>query len=116
MRIGRRDRDAAIERSTTLEAPDEPLTLLSIAIAVTVSIAGFSLVLRGSAIGGGSLVGLSIAGMHYVGMMALAGPFAFQWAPAYVVASVALSLGFSILAAFLTSAYKDELDRVVALA
>ncbi|MBB2202266.1 bifunctional diguanylate cyclase/phosphodiesterase [Gluconacetobacter tumulisoli] len=78
------------------------LTIASLLIAVIGSTAGF--VLAGSrrtgsmpALGG-AIVGLSIAGMHYTGMMAYRVQGIMAWDMRYVLVSIALASAFSAVA------------------
>lgn len=65
------------------------LSLCSISVAILIAAAGFTYVLRrGYAIAGGAIVGLAIGTMHYVGMLAVQGPFHLEWDNAYVAASI----------------------------
>ncbi|HHD7473756.1 TPA: putative bifunctional diguanylate cyclase/phosphodiesterase [Klebsiella oxytoca] len=81
---------------------DHPLTVLSLFIAVIGSTAGFALAgskhtMNTPAIGG-AIVGLSIATMHYVGMLAYQVHGTVEWDIPYMVASVVLSVLLSSMA------------------
>src|SRR6202162_6481549 len=71
------------------------LTALSIVIAMVVSWAGFAIAnLWRRPFLGGSVVGASIAMMHYVGMAALSVPADEYWDWGYIAASLAVAVGF----------------------
>src|ERR1700734_1852409 len=78
------------------------VTVLSLLIAVLITGAGLGTALlnfgRWTAIGGGAIVGVGIAAMHYTGMMALELPGRIFWSPNLVVASIALGIAFGGLA------------------
>jgi signal transduction histidine kinase len=77
------------------------LSACSILVAVAVASVGIALILRPKrALAGGAIVGLGIGAMHYVGMLAVQGPFHMQWSPAYVLASVCLGVLGSAVAAW----------------
>ncbi|PZU08843.1 EAL domain-containing protein [Sphingomonas sp.] len=76
------------------------LTVLSLAIAVVMTTAGFAFASRRDArmrhlVGGGAAVGSGIAAMHYLGMNAVEFPGYFTWSPGLVVLSVLFAIGFS---------------------
>jgi signal transduction histidine kinase len=72
---------------------DVGLTALSIAIAMVVTLVGFSiaLYLRLPATGG-AVFGLAVGSMHYTGMLALTAPASLTWDPLYVTASVLIGI------------------------
>jgi signal transduction histidine kinase len=78
---------------------DIGLTALSIAIAMGVTLAGFSIVLyaKAPALGGG-VFGAAIGSMHFTGMAALTAPATFDWSPVYVVASLLIGIAGGALA------------------
>jgi diguanylate cyclase (GGDEF)-like protein len=80
---------------------DPELTLLSLLAAIGIAAPGLALAARRSAwsgaIGGG-IVGLAIAIMHYLGMVAYRVDGLVAWNWTYVVASVLMSVGFSAAA------------------
>lgn len=77
------------------------LSACSILVAVAVASVGIALILRpNQALAGGAVVGLGIGAMHYVGMLAVQGPFYLQWNAAYVVSSLALGTLCSAVAAY----------------
>lgn len=83
-------------------------TLSSIAIAIVLSTAGFALAFKpGWNAAGAAFVGAAIASMHYVGMMALEGPFHISWDLGYVVASLVIGVGFSALAGWAAFAFRN---------
>ena len=78
---------------------DIGLTLLSIAIAMVVTLAGFSIVLYvRDALLGGAVFGVAVGSMHFTGMLALTGPFTRDWDFAYVAASLVIGVVFGALA------------------
>jgi len=86
-----------------IERAFEPrLTLLSLAVAIAFSWAGFlivSLTRLGPAIeGGGAVFGLGIAIMHYTGMAAYQIPGILVWDQRLVIASLVLAMGFGAVA------------------
>src|SRR5262245_26532267 len=67
------------------------LTALSIAIAVGLTLVGFSLVLyRNAPLIGGAVFGTAVGSMHFSGMAALTAPATFEWHFGYVAASLVL--------------------------
>jgi NO-binding membrane sensor protein with MHYT domain len=78
---------------------DLNLTILSAAVAIILSAAGYWLCLsRPAPLLGGLVVGGSIAAMHYIGMAAVeihADPI---WSPVYVIVSILLGMGLTALA------------------
>ncbi len=99
---------------------DPIVTMLSLVIAVPGCSAGFAVAAKakfqGSAYVGGGLIGLSVAAMHYTGMMAYHIDGFVTWDPAHVVASVlaAIVLGALAVNRFVTSA--DRVSHFLALA
>jgi diguanylate cyclase (GGDEF)-like protein/PAS domain S-box-containing protein len=80
---------------------DLPLTLLSIAAAVVITGAGWTLALRGGRLGtllAGTAIGAGIAAMHYAGMAAVKLPGRIDWDWTMVLASVALGIALSAAA------------------
>jgi diguanylate cyclase (GGDEF)-like protein len=80
---------------------DLPLTLLSIAAAVTITGAGWTAALRSGSFGtlaGGLLIGVGIGTMHYAGMAAVKLPGRFAWDGTLVLASVILGIALSTAA------------------
>jgi signal transduction histidine kinase len=78
---------------------DTEITLLSVAIAMTLCGAGFALaVSRAGGALGGVVVGLAICAMHYVGMAALDLPARAVWTQGYVIASLLIGPSLSGLA------------------
>jgi len=78
---------------------DFGLTMLSIAIAMVVTFAGFAIVLyQRDALLGGAVFGVAVASMHFTGMLALTGPFTPDWDRAYVAASIVIGMVFGALA------------------
>ncbi|HKP27577.1 MAG TPA: MHYT domain-containing protein [Dongiaceae bacterium] len=78
---------------------DFTLTILSIAIAMVVTFAGFAIFLyQRDALLGGAVFGVAVATMHFTGMKALTGPFTFDWDWTYVAASIVTGMVFGALA------------------
>jgi diguanylate cyclase (GGDEF)-like protein/PAS domain S-box-containing protein len=80
---------------------DLALTLLSIAAAVVITGAGWTLALRRGRLGtalAGTLIGAGIAIMHYAGMAAVKLPGRFVWDETIALASLALGIGLSAAA------------------
>jgi signal transduction histidine kinase/NO-binding membrane sensor protein with MHYT domain/DNA-binding response OmpR family regulator/HPt (histidine-containing phosphotransfer) domain-containing protein len=78
---------------------DISLTILSAILAVVLSGAGFWIALSWSrAMAGGSLVGIAICAMHYIGMAALRLPADAIWNPRYVAASIVIGIVLMTLA------------------
>ncbi len=89
--------------ATSIVAYAEPEALASLLIAVAGTIAAAGVAASGGApparrLAGGALLGLSIAGMHYLGMEGMRMPFLRLWDAATVLASLATGMGFSMLA------------------
>ena len=80
---------------------DPVMTVISLLIAVVGSTIGFMLAgsrwTRFTPAFGGAIVGLAIAAMHYVGMMAYRVQGIVSWNMTYLVASIVLSVGLSAL-------------------
>jgi diguanylate cyclase (GGDEF)-like protein/PAS domain S-box-containing protein len=90
-------------RAGVPEAYDIRRTLLSLALAMLVTGAGMALALHHRSdlwhrIGGGAVIGLGIAAMHYLGMSAVEFPGYLTWDLSLVVASVAVGCGFAAAA------------------
>jgi signal transduction histidine kinase len=78
---------------------DIGLTALSIAIAMIVTLGGFSLVLYANAPAlGGAVFGAAIGSMHFTGMAALNAPATFDWDAGYVIASLLIGSAAGALA------------------
>jgi signal transduction histidine kinase len=78
---------------------DVGLTILSIAIAMALTLAGFAIVLywRDTLLGG-AVFGIAVGTMHFTGMLALTAPATRAWDYAYVAASIAIGIVFGALA------------------
>ena len=75
------------------------LTVLSLLLVIAGATAAFALGNqedRASQVAGGALLGLSIAGMHYAGMMAYHVDGIVRWDATYVLASVVIAVAFGI--------------------
>ncbi|HYL87600.1 MAG TPA: MHYT domain-containing protein [Burkholderiales bacterium] len=84
---------------------DVPLTLLSLAIAIVASGGGLTLANRGTRglrwlAGGGILIGVAIAAMHYTGMAALRMDPPIRYASVLVAFSIAIAIAASVIALF----------------
>ncbi|HYJ84156.1 MAG TPA: EAL domain-containing protein [Allosphingosinicella sp.] len=80
---------------------DLPLTLISIAAAVTITGAGWTAALRNgrfATLAAGLLIGAGIATMHYAGMAAVKLPGRFAWDDSLVLVSVILGIALSAAA------------------
>ncbi|WP_417770138.1 putative bifunctional diguanylate cyclase/phosphodiesterase [Stappia sp.] len=81
---------------------DPTLTILSLFLAIAGSAAGFGLAVSGwfrlAPEAGGAVIGLAIAGMHYLGMAGYHVDGLIHWNPGFVVASVIGSVLFGMLA------------------
>jgi signal transduction histidine kinase len=74
------------------------LTALSIAIAMVMTLVGFTIVLYlRAAMLGGAVFGVAIGSMHFTGMAALTAPVVFAWDPVYVSASLIVGITVSAL-------------------
>ena len=94
------------------------LTGVSLLVAIAGSGAALLLAaqrLRGAAIMGGLLFGLSVASMHFIGMAAFAVDAVIHWSSAYVVAAVAGSLLFGALSFRLADKAADARGRWLAI-
>jgi diguanylate cyclase (GGDEF)-like protein/PAS domain S-box-containing protein len=78
------------------------LTLVSLAVAIVVTMIGLAVATyiagRSAAVAGGLLLGGGIVSMHYIGMAALELPGSLSWDPVYVVASIVSAGLFGVLA------------------
>jgi signal transduction histidine kinase len=75
------------------------LTALSIAIAMAMTLVGFTIVLYlRSPVFGGAVFGVAVGSMHFTGMAALTAPATFAWDPVYVVASLTIGAGMGAAA------------------
>jgi signal transduction histidine kinase len=91
-------------------------TVLSVVVAIVLSIAGFALVLRaGFAALGGALLGIAVASMHFIGMQAVEGPFVLDWNFTYVAASVVLSVSLAAMAAIAGVTIRNIRGRIAAV-
>ncbi|MEZ5744761.1 MAG: EAL domain-containing protein [Sphingomonadaceae bacterium] len=79
---------------------DGTLTIVSFIIAVVGMALGLAIAIpaspRVAAIGGGGVIGLSIAAMHYTGMFAYRAEGLIEWLPGYVIASIVLACAISM--------------------
>lgn len=103
-------------RLPTAVSYDIPITLLSLLIAVTAS--GFALVIASSAslgvrwlLGGGVLMGIAIAAMHYTGMAAMRMDPPIRYQSSLLSLSILIAVAASVVA--LSSAYKFRMDSIL---
>jgi signal transduction histidine kinase len=89
-------------------------TVGSILVAVSVSTVGFWALLRGHAVVGGMLLGLSVCLMHYVGMDSVEGPFHILFNFYYVASSVIVGVTLATLAALAGISIQDIRGRILA--
>jgi diguanylate cyclase (GGDEF)-like protein/PAS domain S-box-containing protein len=91
---------------------DIPLTVLSLALAVSIATVGLTVALLNNRVStaaiGGAIVGLSIAALHYVGMMAVAFPARVVWSPGIVLSSVLIGSLFAALALVVATRSDDR--------
>jgi diguanylate cyclase (GGDEF)-like protein len=89
---------------------DMPTTLISLVVAALMTTAGFVVVRFGgrrwSGAAGGAMVGIGIAGMHYMGMASLRIPAEIVWLPDLVMVSILVGVVFA--AASMTVVNRDE--------
>src|SRR5947208_338445 len=95
---------------------DPLLTLLSLAIPILVAAAAFVLVSRRSnaLVVSGIGMGLAISGMHYTGMSAMRMAASIHYDPVWVVLSIAIAIGASIIALRLAFHMTSVLERISA--
>ncbi len=90
---------------------DLSLTVLSLFIAVSIAGMGFVIagrdVLHWAAILGGAIVGLGIAAMHFVGMLAVELPGSITFSPSLFVVAVAFGIMFGGLALLVATSRND---------
>ena len=94
---------------------DLGLTVLSVAVAIGLSMLGIRIGLRDdAAILGGAIVGAGIGSTYFTGMAALQVPAVAHWDGAYIVASIALGIGLAAMAARLSQRSPTVRGRLVA--
>jgi signal transduction histidine kinase len=92
-------------------------TVLSIAIAVILSILAFWTVLLPKLHWlGGALLGVAIGAMHFTGMSALEGPFHIVWNGYYIASAIIAGVTLSMLAALAGVSVRNVYGRVIAAA
>lgn len=73
-----------------------PVTVVSLLMAIVGMGAGFAVPVlmagRFAPVAGGALAGLSVAGMHFMGIDAMRAPAHFDWAPGYAIAAVVVGM------------------------
>jgi diguanylate cyclase (GGDEF)-like protein len=98
---------------------DPPLTFASLIIATAGAAGGFAIAAGGFARGapliGGALVGLSIAAMHYTGMLAYRAQGLITWDCRFVAASIALAIAFASAALHFAVRRAGRADKVKAV-
>ncbi|TAI61567.1 EAL domain-containing protein [Bradyrhizobium sp. Leo170] len=91
---------------------DMPLTLLSLALGVSIVTVGLTVALLNNRVStaatGGAIVGVGIAVLHYVGMMAVALPARVVWSPGIVLSSVLIGSLFAALALVVATRSDDR--------
>ena len=99
---------------------DPFMTMLSLVFAITGAGAGLAMASnanhRFAPELGGAMVGLAVAAMHYTGMMAYHVAGIVDWDSAYVAASVALSVVFSVVALGQTVRRPHRLSELAGIA
>ncbi len=98
---------------------DPAITAASLVIAVAFVAAGIEVVRRGAIastriLSAGSLVGLGVAAMHYVGMAAVELPGSVAYDPLWFSASVAIAVAAASAALLLAFTLRDARQRVAA--
>src|SRR6202048_1333918 len=98
---------------------DIGLTLLSLVVAIFVTGGGFYVISRQSAsplrlVLSGIFMGLSIAGMHYIGMAAMRGHVELSYDPLLVALSLAIAIGASTVALWVAFRTTDLGQKLVA--
>ncbi len=92
---------------------DVPLWLTSMGVAVGASLLALWVASRRSVpasarTAAGVMMGIAIAGMHYVGMAAMRFPGRIEYRPALVVASLAIAIGASCAALWLFLRFRED--------
>jgi NO-binding membrane sensor protein with MHYT domain len=85
---------------------DLPLVIMSLVIAVVFISAGLSVGAdgrQGDALAGGTIIGFSIAAMHYLGVQALSLPGQIAWEPGLIGASLAIGIATATAALWVAS-------------
>lgn len=101
-------------RSAVPIGVDFLLTIVSAALAVIVATVGWALAFKpGRPVVGAAVAGLGACGMHYTGMLALAGPFQLQFDWTYVVASILLGVGFAVGAGLAATRIRNVWGRSI---
>ena len=95
---------------------DPLLTLLSLALPILVAAAAFLVVSQRSnaLVVSGIGMGLAISGMHYTGMSAMRMAASIHYDPVWVVLSIAIAIGASIIALRLAFHMTSVLERISA--
>ncbi|WP_065751266.1 MHYT domain-containing protein [Bradyrhizobium paxllaeri] len=95
---------------------DPLLTLLSLALPILVAAAAFVIVSQRSnaLVVSGIGMGLAISGMHYTGMTAMRMAASIHYDPLWVVLSIAIGIGASIVALWLAFRMTSVLERIAA--
>jgi PAS domain S-box-containing protein len=95
---------------------DPLLTLLSLALPIFVAAAAFVVVNQRAnvLVASGVAMGLAISGMHYTGMSAMRMAASIHYDPVWVVLSIAIAIGASIIALWLAFRTTSVLERISA--
>lgn len=95
---------------------DPLLTLLSLALPILVAAAAFVVVSQrpNALVVSGIGMGLAISGMHYTGMSAMQMAAAIHYDPVWVAISIAVAIGASIVALWLTFRTTNIVERLAA--
>ncbi|MFG3592111.1 MHYT domain-containing protein [Bradyrhizobium sp. RDI18] len=95
---------------------DPLLTLLSLALPILVAAAAFVVVSQraNALVASGIGMGLAISGMHYTGMSAMRMAASIHYDPVWVVLSIAIAIGASIIALWLAFRTTSVLERISA--
>ena len=98
---------------------DVGLTLLSVVIAISISLVGFAVALHGrgrtvlAALGGG-IAGGAVGAMHYVGMSAMEVPAVVTWDAGTVLVSLLIGMAMASLALLVAFRHDDLRHRIAA--
>jgi PAS domain S-box-containing protein len=95
---------------------DSFLTLLSLVIPVVVAAAAFAVVGRRpqALLASGFAMGLGISGMHYTGMSAMRMAASIEYDPRWVVLSIVIAIGASVVALWLAFRHTNAVQRLFA--
>jgi methyl-accepting chemotaxis protein PixJ len=96
-------------------AYDLPQMLLSVAVAIGASLLALILVSRASLrpdalVAGGALMGVAIAGMHYIGMASMRVGAQLTYIPSIVALSIAIAIVASLAALWLAFSFRSDVS------